>query len=256
MNHLKWFFYGFGISAILLLSTGCESTLSIPSYSQSVASTPDAIEDLEPSESAPPVELEELFRPQKVKKTLRLDSWRRAQNNRASFVSDMADGDIAATRFEYLKGPVTLQKIKVLFGGKDEQIARVQIRIWEDLGERRPGKLLHREKVLLTSKRKALTTIQLSESIHIPSGHFRIGIQALHDGLPTVGVDRDQKPRRKDFDSPQRFQKARDRFKQNRIHENSTFVRVRGMGWLYAVDAGLRGDWIIRAVIETTKVEK
>ena len=119
-----------------------------------------------------------------------------------------------------------LERVRFLFGGA--AVARdVVLHIWDDSAEAlEPGVELHSGTYSVVGFDTALQEINVSGESIVVAGPFRVGIEFVADGLPSIARDGD-----------------------GTIDESRNFVFAPGPGWSGAQDAGLAGDWVIRAVV-------
>ena len=144
----------------------------------------------------------------------------------AAFQVSFFGGEIAAVRLVPAQGPVTVERVRFLFGGA--AVARdVVLHIWDDSAETlTPGAELYSGVHSVIGFDTGLQEINLSgQSIVVP-GPFRVGIEFVAAGLPSIARDDD-----------------------GTVDASRNFVFVSGPGWIGAQSAGLAGDWVIRAVV-------
>lgn len=153
-------------------------------------------------------------------------------NTAVGFQGGFVAGEMAAVTFvpEAEDYPVTLTKVRILFGGDTDGITRtVQIKVWEDEeGSLAPGNLVFDEELEMTSSQNSFNEVDLSANALRFSGPFRVGIQFQHNGFPSV---------------------ARDDDGANH-HPDRNFIYA--SAWERSISFFVQGDWIFRAVVQTS----
>jgi len=148
------------------------------------------------------------------------------ENGSAAFQAGFVGGEIGAVRLVPDQGPVTVERVRLLFGG-DAVSRDVVLHIWDDSAEAlEPGAELYSGIHSVTGFDTALQEINLSGESIVVTGPFRVGIEFVAAGLPSIARDDD-----------------------GTIDASRNFVFVSGPGWTGAQSAGLVGDWVIRAVV-------
>ena len=143
----------------------------------------------------------------------------------AGFQQGFVAGEIGASRFVAPEQNRQLIKVQILFGGSTAQ-QTVRMRVWDDTnGGLGPGAELSINDFQLTGSSSALQELVLPSPLPVPM-QFRVGIEFLHDGLPSIARDVD-----------------------NTIEQSKNYIMASGIGWQRSSTLGLTGDWIIRAVI-------
>lgn len=153
---------------------------------------------------------------------LQLDSW--SPLGEAFFQQGLVTGEIAAVRLTPTTPcPCEVDAVLFLYGGASG-VRDVIVKIWDDSGQGLdPGAELLSTSVQLSANDSALQYLDLADDPVIVEGAFRVGIFVGNKGLPSVAVDDDG------LDAPSR---------------NFLFT---GGQWQSATEAGLDGDWVIRA---------
>lgn len=160
---------------------------------------------------------------------LRIDGFESGQP--AFFQSGFAAGETGAVRLTPPSGlcPCRVQRVTLLFGGVDA-VQQVNVLIWDDPdGFANPGLLLFDGTALLTglATASAFAEVDLTSGNVIVTGPFRVGIEFVHSGLPSIARDAD-----------------------GTIDAANNFIFSTGLGWVQSALLGLTGDWIIRATVE------
>lgn len=141
-----------------------------------------------------------------------------------SFQGGFAAGEMAASRFTP-SGNVDLLGVRFLYGGAPGN-ATVRVHVWDDAaGTSTPGTALYTGDHDILASDLLLQEIDLSgEGIQV-SADFRVGIELLNAGLPSVARDDD-----------------------GDINVGRNWVFSPPSTWTDASSLGVLGDWIIRAV--------
>ena len=142
----------------------------------------------------------------------------------AGFQSGFVAGEVAAVRL-VPSAPTQVQAVRFLYGGA-AGTRDVILHIWNDTGATAPGSSLYSQIYSVTASDAALQEISLTTTPISVSGPFRVGLEFLDAGLPSVARDDD-----------------------GTITPNLNFIRLSNNSWLQSASAGLTGDWIIRAVV-------
>lgn len=144
----------------------------------------------------------------------------------AVFQPGFVAGEIGAVRLVPSLGPVTVERVRFLFGG-DEVSRNIVMHIWDDSAEALPpGAELYSGIHSVVGFDTTLQEIDLSGESIVVTGPFRVGIEFATAGLPSIARDTDDS-----------------------IDASRNFVFVPGFGWTGAPTLGLTGDWVIRAVV-------
>jgi hypothetical protein len=142
----------------------------------------------------------------------------------AGFQAGFVAGEIAAVRLVPASCPAQVQRVRFLFGGAGGN-RDVILRVWDDsAGVATPGNELFSARYTVTPSNTVLQEIALANSGIAVCGAFRVGIELVAAGLPSVARDDD-----------------------GTIDANRNFVLPQGLGWLGSATIGLTGDWVIRA---------
>jgi hypothetical protein len=144
----------------------------------------------------------------------------------AAFQAGFVAGEIGAVRLLPDQGPVTVERVRFLFGGA--AVGRdVVLHIWDDSAETlAPGAELYSGVHSVIGLDTVLQELDLSgQSIVVP-GPFRVGIEFVSAGVPSIARDDD-----------------------GTIDASRNFASVLGPGWIGAPTFGSTGDWVIRAVV-------
>jgi hypothetical protein len=122
-------------------------------------------------------------------------------------------------------------QIALLFGGA-AGTQDVGVLVWDDpTGALDPGVPIFDGTATLTGSNQNVQQIDLSSQNVFVSGPFRVGIEFMHSGLPSIARDDD-----------------------GTIDVNNNFIEADFLGtfvWFRSADLGVSGDWIIRATIES-----
>lgn len=149
-------------------------------------------------------------------------------------VLGFAEAESAAARLTADPGdyPYEIKRVRMLICPEPTS-GFVILRIYEDnTGTPEPGSLLYEEIVQVTASDIALNEVDLSlQGIVISSGSIRVELEWFQAAPPGPGIARDN-----------------DGFTPN---VNYIYVDPPGV-WMYANDAGVLGDWIIRMEIDTS----
>jgi hypothetical protein len=144
----------------------------------------------------------------------------------AGFQAGFVEGEIGAVRLVPGQGPVMVERVRFLFGGA-EAARDVVLRIWDDSAETlTPGDELYSGLHSVIGFDAALQEINLSGQSIIVPGPFRVGIEFVSTGLPSIARDDD-----------------------GTIDASRNFAFASGVGWIGSQSLGLTGDWVIRAVV-------
>lgn len=137
----------------------------------------------------------------------------------ASFQGGFAAGEMIASRF-VPAGAVEMSAVLVLFGGADGT-ATVRVHVWDDTTGPGPGAERYVGDFELSRSDDSLQVLDVSAANIVVAAPFRVGIELLTGGLPSVARDDD-----------------------GTVTATENFILVTGSGWL---QSGLTGDWVLRA---------
>jgi hypothetical protein len=154
------------------------------------------------------------------------DGW--SDGQAAVFQAGFVSGEIGAARFVPAGPcPCSVRNVTLLYGGA-VATRTVRLHLWEDgAGGWVPGPELFTWDYELTGADDAIQLIDLSGDGVFVNGPFRVGIEFLDGGLPSIARDDD-----------------------GDIQGGSNSIRDSLLGWVDSSLLGLTGDWIIRAEIE------
>lgn len=139
-------------------------------------------------------------------------------------VQGFVSGEIAAVRLVAPAAGRTLREVRLMFAGSTTSHA-IRIHVWEDTGLVTPGTELYVGDTTLAGVDGSLQVIDLSSANVVLPAAFRVGVEFLASGLPTLARDTD-----------------------GTITSASNFVYSTS-NWTFASAYGLTGDWILRAVV-------
>jgi len=144
----------------------------------------------------------------------------------AAFQGGFVAGEIGAVRLVPAQGPVTVERVRFLFGGA--AVGRdVVLHHWDDSAEAlAPGAELYSGIHSVIGFDTALQEINISGESIVVTGPFRVGIEFVSDGVPSIARDAD-----------------------GTIDASRNFAFVLDRGWIGAPTFGSTGDWVIRAVV-------
>lgn len=147
----------------------------------------------------------------------------------AGFQSGFVAGEAGASRFT-ASGPGTLVKVQFLFGGGMDGVKKdLNVHVWNDTAMTDdPGIELYAGTYGSIAADMALQEVDLTDKMVTVPATFRVGVEMLHDGLPSIARDND-----------------------DTINPDANFVLVNGTTWKKSSDLGVTGDWIIRAFVDT-----
>lgn len=147
----------------------------------------------------------------------------------AGFQSGFVGGEMGASRFT-ASGPGKLVKVQFLYGGGMDGVKEnVNIHVWNDTAMTDdPGIELYAGTFGVIAADMALQETDLSAKDVLIPATFRVGIEMLHDGLPSIARDND-----------------------DTISADANFILANGTTWKKSADLGVTGDWIIRAFVDT-----
>jgi hypothetical protein len=123
--------------------------------------------------------------------------------------------------------------VTLLFGGAGDTLP-VIVHVWDDAaGALDPGTEIYSDSFSLTGSNTQLQLIDFGIANVTVSGPFRVGIEFLHSGLPSIASDTDG---------------------SINIPHNLIFADFSPLGffWLESADFGVTGDWVIRATVESS----
>lgn len=150
--------------------------------------------------------------------------------NPVTYQSDFQPGEIAAVRFEpQIECPCLITDVSIVFAGAPDS-RQIGIKIWEDFdGNTQPGTLLVHDFANLTSADDSLQDIDMRPSSVVVQGPFRVGIQTLSIGLPSVVTDT-----------------------TGSMNVDTNFVLANNgtFDWTPAQALGMTGNFVIRATID------
>ena len=140
-----------------------------------------------------------------------------------------AIGEEAAVTLGPLTEAGVITSVELLFCGATTP-QTVGLRIYADDGSAQPGTLRYEGEVQLTGADDALQVIDLSGmSLTVLGGKsFRVSLVFEHAGVPSVSRDDD-----------------------GSIQPGRNWINASGTGWIDSRSAGLTGDWVIRARVNT-----
>ncbi len=154
---------------------------------------------------------------------LQHDSFIPGQN--AGFQAGFVANEIAAVRFTP-PGLVHLEAVRFLFGGASG-LTSIRLHVWDDAAETDdPGTELLAQDYLIDASDVALQEIDLGSQGLQLTGPFRVGVELLAAGLPSVARDDD-----------------------GNIDSAVNFILGQSIGWVKSSTVGLTGDWILRAIV-------
>lgn len=155
------------------------------------------------------------------------DGWSEGQS--AGIQTGFGSGDIGASRFVQVSNcPCSVTQVRFFLGG-DIAAKTVRLHIWEDgAGTSVPGLEIFAGNYELTGSNTKLQVVDLANSAVSVNGPFRVGIEFLDDGLPSIARDTD-----------------------GNIQPNTNYILGSGFDWTESSALGVPGDWIIRASIES-----
>lgn len=140
-----------------------------------------------------------------------------------------APGEIGASRFVAPGPGRRLQSVLLFFGGASGT-RTITLHVWDDsAGTTVPGPELFSADFDLIGSDQNLSSIDVGAMNIVVPQQFRIGIEMQNAGVPSLARDVDKSI-------------AQDR---NYLFGDLGF----GIRWYRSYDAGLRGDWILRAVV-------
>jgi hypothetical protein len=166
---------------------------------------------------------------------LRLDGFE--SGSMVAFQGGFEPEEVAAVRLvPTVSCPCQVDRILLLFGGSDETRV-IELYIWEDAsGSLDPGTELFAGGFQLAGSNSNLQEIDLSGENVVVTGPFRVGVRAIQGGFPFVARDAD-----------------------GTIDSSNNFIfgdpgGVFGFSfWFGSADAGVTGDWIIRAEVVSSQ---
>jgi len=149
----------------------------------------------------------------------------------ASFQGGFVAGEQAASRFVLpAAGTYRIIGVKFLFGPSATN-ETITIHIYNDTaGTDAPGAEIFNMDYAVTGSATAFQMADLSADNVATSGTFRVGIQLMNAGDPSVARDTD-----------------------GTIAQDKNFIFASGgVGWVRSSTLGVQGDWIIRAIVAPT----
>ena len=149
----------------------------------------------------------------------------------AGFQAGFESGEIGASRFVPAGPcPCFVSQVTLLFGGATDT-REIILHIWDDDGtSAAPGAERFTRTYQLTGSNTDLQLIDLSGDGVFVTGAFRVGIEFVVDGLPSIARDDD-----------------------GNIQPDTNFILASILDqfiWTESSLLGLTGDWIIRATVE------
>jgi len=156
--------------------------------------------------------------------SLQIDGYSSGQS--VAFQGGFSAGETGAVRLTP-PGPFPMKVTQVtfLFGGAAGQ-AQLQLKIYDDsAGTLVPGTELYSNTYLVEASNTDLQLIDLGAQDVLVNGPFRVGIQMVQGGLPSIARDDD-----------------------GNINGSLNFIET-SLGWLESQALGLTGDWVIRATV-------
>ena len=151
-----------------------------------------------------------------------------------AFQGGFVTGEIGAAQFIAPDAGRQLVKLQLLFGepGANGDTESVTVIVYDDTADALiPGDVLYRGDYQLTSSMSALHELVISDEVVTLPAKFRVGIQVVHDGSPSIAADTDQSQSGKNF---------------------IFAVSPQGDQWVPSSLAGVKGDWVIRACVSGT----
>jgi hypothetical protein len=147
----------------------------------------------------------------------------------ASFQGGFVSGEQAASRFVLpAAGTYRITGVKFLFG-PSALTETITIHIYSDtVGADTPGPEIFNMDYMVTGSASAWQMADLSADNVAVGGTFRVGIQLMNAGDPSVARDTD-----------------------GTIAQDKNFIFTSGQ-WVRSATLGLQGDWIIRAIVAPT----
>lgn len=162
---------------------------------------------------------------------LRNDSF--VEGTQVAFQGGFITGEIGAAQFAAPEAGRQLVKVQLLFGG-DTTTETVLLIVYDDTADTTdPGTILYQGNYQLMGSTSAIHEISITDQVVTLPAKFRIGIQFMHDGAPSIASDTD-----------------------GQTAKNFIFAKSAGGDrWLSAAVAGVSGDWVIRAFVSGTAVD-
>lgn len=112
------------------------------------------------------------------------------EGSQVAFQGGFVSGEIAAAQFNAPDAGRTLLKVQLLFGGVTAT-EMVTLIVYDDTaGTVAPGTVLYRGDFQVMGSNSAIHELTPDETVTLPA-KFRIGIQVVHDGPPSVACDKD-----------------------------------------------------------------
>jgi hypothetical protein len=150
------------------------------------------------------------------------------EGDAALFMGGFVAGEMGAARFQPAGPcPCFLSQVSFLYGGASG-IRTVIVRVYEDGAlTPDPGPQIYAGEFVVDGTANPLYIANLSGAGIFVSGPFRVAIEFLDDGAPSIAAD---------FDFT--------------IQPDTNFIFLDNGTWVESGTEGLLGDWIIRATIE------
>lgn len=166
--------------------------------------------------------------PQKKKEvkslTLAIDSFKNGDNK--VFQGGFLSGEEAAVTLGPLESPFAIRNVQFFFGGGTPNDRNIQLKIYEEDGNKEPGQLLHSSQHLITPVDNTIRHINLSSyGLEVGANRkIRVSVEMTASSLPCIARDSGQV-----------------------IIAGRNWVKTKDGTWYKAEDFGVEGNWIIRA---------
>lgn len=142
-----------------------------------------------------------------------------------AFQGGFVNGEIGASQFTAPDAGRQLLKVQLLFGG-DTTTQTVTLIVYDDTADETiPGAVLYRGDFGLTGSTSVLHELPVIDMVVTLPQRFRIGIQVVHDGAPSIAADTD-----------------------GQAGKNFIFALSPG-GDSWIPSPGALGDWVIRPIV-------
>ncbi len=144
-----------------------------------------------------------------------------------AFQGGFKSGEIGASQFDAPEAGRQLLKVQLLFGG-DTTTQTVTLVVYDDTADALiPGEPLYRGDFELTGSTSVIHELPVTDMVVTLPQTFRVGIQFVHDGTPSIAADTD-----------------------GQAGKNFIFaVSPGGDAWISSSSAGVGGDWVIRPIV-------